>query len=307
MEKIINQKLVNGVSVICACKNRSKSLTVVLDELLSNEGVDEIILVDWDSDKSLDEFLKKDVQNKVILVQVEDEPYWELSRAYNLAARFVTKNKILKLDSDIIISKDFFKKHKLKKGIFYRGNWRNARNENEKHLSGTMFVYTSDFFRVNGYNEFIYTYGEDDHDIYRRLGLIGLKAIDLNCNYLAHIPHSNLARAIHQPGVRDHKSETRKNQIRLNEMPWSLEEKMSPFLIKNRPSGKKYIVLFEQRSLKRLKFRRNYPFLNSLDLNILFARIFYHFDRVIGMIGIVLKKLSPKLYLFLKKFSSKIN
>lgn len=49
-------KLVNkmSVSIISACKNRSKSLSISIASWIQFDEVDEIILTDWNSDEPID-------------------------------------------------------------------------------------------------------------------------------------------------------------------------------------------------------------------------------------------------------------
>ncbi len=186
----------NGISLITAVKNRSKLLEEALQTWLSHDEIDEIIILDWSSDESLLPLVQKFNNQKIVLAEVKDQPKWILSYAYNLAASLTTKNKIFKVDSDIKILPDFFKKHSLGPGIFYTGNYELARNPNEKHLNGTIFIYRNDFFKVNGYNEFITSYGWDDSELYERIQAQGIIRKDIDHDYLHHIEHDK--RTLHQ-------------------------------------------------------------------------------------------------------------
>ena len=165
----LQKEITQGISLITVVKNRTKTLQEALNTWLTHNEIDEIIILDWSSDESLFPILEKYNNGKIILAVVENQPKWILTYAYNLAAKLATKDKLLKVDADIKILPGFFNKHILTHGIFYTGNWKIARNNNERHLNGTMYVYNSDFFRVNNYNEYITSYGWDDSDLYQRI------------------------------------------------------------------------------------------------------------------------------------------
>jgi glycosyltransferase involved in cell wall biosynthesis len=188
-----------GISLITAVKNREETLRQVLPTWLENPEIKEIVIVDWSSDHSLESLVNEFQDGRIFLAIVEDQAKWVLSYAYNLAARLASRNQILKMDADVKIMPGFFNQHKLYPGHFFTGNWRIARNENETHLNGIAFYYRSDFFKANGFNEFITTYGWDDTDLFDRLAETGLTRSDINPDALYHIPHEN--RVTHQDGT----------------------------------------------------------------------------------------------------------
>ena len=180
-----------GVSLFTAIKNRRESFEDALKTWVSLDQIDEIIIVDWSSDQSLIPLIQKYQNGKIVLAVAGNQPKWVLSYAYNLAARLTTRTRLLKIDADVKIMPDFFEKHILRPGRFFCGNWRIRRNDNEMHLNGIVWLYREDFFRVNGYNEFIKIYGWDDSDLYQRLENAGLMRDDFDLDTLYHIPHEN--------------------------------------------------------------------------------------------------------------------
>ena len=181
----------DGISIFTAIKNRKETFEETIKTWVNLDKVDEIIIVDWDSEESIAPVIEKYQNGKIFLATVKNQPRWILSFAYNLAASLTSRTRILKMDADVKLSTDFFQHHPLHPGIFYTGNWKIARNENERHLHGTCFIWREDFFAVNGYNEFIKSYGWDDIDLYDRLEGLPLKRLDLNLDDLYHIPHEN--------------------------------------------------------------------------------------------------------------------
>ncbi len=178
-----------GISLITAVKNRKETLEEALKTWITHEQIDEIIILDWDSDESLEPLVQKYQNGKIFLAVVKNQPKWILSYAYNLAARLSSKDKVLKVDSDIKVLPDFFQHHKLTPWNFFTGNMDIARNDNEIHLNGSLYLYRKDFFKVNGYNEFITSYGWDDADIYLRIESQGLKRKNINPDDIYHIEH----------------------------------------------------------------------------------------------------------------------
>jgi hypothetical protein len=104
---------------------------------------------------------------------VEGSGKFDLTRAYNLAVRHSRGSRIMKLDSDNVILPDFVKMHPRMPGVFYAGNWKSARSENERHLNGVYFVDRATWARANGFDERIVGYGHDDDNLHMRLSLVG--------------------------------------------------------------------------------------------------------------------------------------
>lgn len=250
--------LSKGISVITAIKNRTEHLEQSLPTWLSNKQVDEVVVVDWSSDEPLCPLIDKYQDGRIKLVEVKGQSKWNLAMAYNLAARFSSFDKILKTDADIELLPGFFDEHKLSEDSFYTGSWEKARNENETHLNGSVFIYRANFFKVNGYSEYISTYGWDDTDLYNRLERIGLKRMIFNFDNLRHIEHP--ARMQHQnhsdvfPNIND--EEWARINILANRhlcrktAPWSLKNEMAPYKLLETLSDK---VIVETTQLDKNK------------------------------------------------------
>jgi hypothetical protein len=229
-----------GISLITAVKNRTETLAEALPTWINQPEIDEIVIVDWDSDQSLVPLIEKYQNGKINLAIVKDQSKWILSHAFNLAARLATKSQILKFDADVKILPGFFKNHSLNPGHFYSGNWAKGRDENEKHLNGIVFLNRSDFFNVNGYNEFIKSYGWDDSDLYERLEFSGLKRVDFILDTMSHIQHENRTTLqdktnflLNIPDVERASINILINRYITNHYErWSVNHKMTGFVIK---------------------------------------------------------------------------
>lgn len=184
-------KIRDGISLFVCCMNRNSNLAQALPTWLESPEIDEIVVLDWSSNEPVKNILDQYNDQRIILARVENQKRWIAARAFNLAARLTTRTQMVKMDADTKISSDFFRIHKLKPGTFMTGNWRKARNENEKHLFGITYLYRADFFKINGFNEQLTLYGWADSDLFERLESIGLQQVDFNLDTLNHIKHEN--------------------------------------------------------------------------------------------------------------------
>lgn len=140
-----------GVSLVCGCGNRSEFLIKVISSWLSHAEINEIIIVDWNSTKPVASELTHIDDSRVKVFRVINVDRWILSIALNFGVKQATFPLLLKVDSDTILKKDFFEKHPLNtnNATFYTGNWKLAKNENENHLNGVLFLPTTYFTEGN--------------------------------------------------------------------------------------------------------------------------------------------------------------
>lgn len=174
-----NKEIKKGVSFVTVSMNREQNLLRALPTWLETE-VDEIVIVDWSSKENLAEKLMKFNDPRVIVVQIKDEERWILTHAFNVGLKVACREKIYKLDSDIIISKNFITENKIYENEFIRGFWKtavDAGDESQKYVNGTFGAFNNSLKKIGYYDERIMTYGWDDSDIYYRLvnleGLVG--------------------------------------------------------------------------------------------------------------------------------------
>ena len=170
------------------------------------------------------------------VIRVEGETSWVLSRAYNLGIGASSFDKVLRTDCDYTLHPDFVAHHALDtsadatlaatsraaalrnrnasmtggaavkltapgggdlpRGYYYSGNFNLARNENEVHLNGAVFIRRADFWAVGGYDERLQAYGYDDEDLYARLSRdAGLTRLNVSYALIHHVRHDNAARS----------------------------------------------------------------------------------------------------------------
>ena len=116
--------------------------------------------------------------------------------------------------------------------MFYAGNWKIAKDENEKHLNG-VFVCPFDAFRkIGGFDERIQSYGWDDSDLYARLENLGLERRDFLHQKLYHLQHP-VSEEINSSGSYGRNVEITINRmLTLNSIPWDRGSEKSSFKFK---------------------------------------------------------------------------
>lgn len=210
------------ISVISACKNRGKALKISVSSWIQFKEIDEIILVDWNSDDPIRDLTS--LHKKIKVITVQDEPYFNQPQPLNLAASISIGDYILKLDSDTVINPyyNFFNHHEVNQTSFITGitelNLNIFHNEvfekREKNcfldpLWGTLFLTRENYFRVGGYNENMEEYAAwEDNEIVERLILSGLehKRINFKSNTLFSIPHSSKERVENFKAYKENKN-----------------------------------------------------------------------------------------------------
>jgi GR25 family glycosyltransferase involved in LPS biosynthesis len=209
------------ISLICACKNRYNALRVSLNSWLAFDEIDEIIIVDWNSDEPINHLTKLDSRIKVI--RVSDKEYFNQPQPLNLAASIAKNEYLLKVDTDYILNPyyNFFDKYKIDDNSFVSGrhNYKSPEfihpetglamvDKNEltdeelntyynsyspyfKYLTGFLFIKKENFLKVGGYNEKLgKCYAYEDDELFQRLNLFGLTEIKIDFDYLLiHLPH----------------------------------------------------------------------------------------------------------------------
>jgi len=190
-ETALNRSFKEGITIVSACMNRNNNLAIAITSWIKCEEINEIIIVDWGSEEPVSKTLTKNgiYDDRIKIISNSNVNNWNLCKAFNLGFKHVSFDKILKLDADVVLRKEFFNFHKIDDGIYYSGHWKYAKNDNEKRLNGSFFTKTKYIFSIGGYNEVIDSYGWDDSDIYQRLSKFAChKLFDLN--YINHIPQT---------------------------------------------------------------------------------------------------------------------
>ena len=228
----VRTKETQRISLICACKNRYNALRIALNSWLAFDQIHEIIIVDWDSDKSISHLSKLD--DRIKIIEVKNKQYFNQPQPLNLAASIATGNYILKVDCDYIINPyyNFFDAYPVDNQSFVSGksNYQAPEYYSEsyggyvidmhqmkpeeivdytvsyspyfKFLIGLLLISKENFFKCGGYNENLSKcYAFEDEEFYERLKLMGLKETRLRHDYhTIHLPHPDKKRTEHFEG-----------------------------------------------------------------------------------------------------------
>ena len=189
-KNILNEAITDGICMFVCVMNRTNNILSNLDSWLKQK-INQLIILDWSTKDNFYNLLKEKKDNRILYVYVGNETKYIRSYAQNLAAGLSKYNRVCKIDSDIILYDNFFENHPLSHGDFYVGDFQCARNENEKSTHGNIYLFVSDYFKINGYNEYIKTYGWDDSDFTIRLLFCGLNKKLFNQDFFYHVPHDD--------------------------------------------------------------------------------------------------------------------
>ena len=194
---MFDKELRPGWSIVAAAKNRAKPMTYSLATWIDTEA-SQIILVDWDSDVSLEKALAEmEVfqypNNRIVHVHVEDEPYWEPSTAWNVGMLFVNHERMVKLDADVcIVQRELLS---CDPGCFKANNWREETQANRSYLTGSFSAWSQDVFDVGCYDERLTVgYGAEDDALYDCLEASGVLRQSFDTGTLLHLPHRDSQR-----------------------------------------------------------------------------------------------------------------
>jgi glycosyltransferase involved in cell wall biosynthesis len=214
------------ISVVCGCMDRDQMLRQALPSWLAMPEIDEVVIVDWSSTHPVRRALAPIADPRVNVVRVEGQRRWNASKSHNLGIRVASGEVLLRLDSDYVLEPTFLQKHALPDRAFFAGNWRRARSDNERHLTGALYIHKRHLLGVNGYNERIVTYGYEDDDLFERLAAAGLTRRDIDLDTVHHLPHDDMLRTRNQDVVNLY-AETERNKLLAHAHPWSTFDRMT--------------------------------------------------------------------------------
>lgn len=270
------KQITPGLSLCTACMNREDMLEKALQSWTKFSEIDEIIIVDWSSDKPLNELVEKYQDGRIFLARCEGlQNEYIPTIANNLSVRLSSRDTILRIDSDILLYDDFFRKHTLKGNDFWTGDWKKAKNENDKSLNGTVLIKREDFFSVNGYNERLRLYGWDDDDLYDRLLKKGFKRKVFYQGAIEHMPHSGRMPLIELKAIATvldkyrSRITVRKNRLSVvNTEDWSDEFQLADFKVED--TGKNLMTA-----------ETELPFKNEFPWEIIRLAKIYALDKIV--------------------------
>ncbi|MFM9102256.1 MAG: glycosyltransferase family 2 protein [Cyanobium sp.] len=92
-----------NVNLITPCRNRAEYLRSCLPSWIACPELQRIIVVDFNSTTPVINELNDLINERVTVVQVEDEPLWRQSRAQNVGLRLTDAELVLKMDADVAL------------------------------------------------------------------------------------------------------------------------------------------------------------------------------------------------------------
>lgn len=182
-------------SLVTACMNREEHLRLALRAWLQLPQLKEVVIVDWSNRRPLAGL--RAIDDRIRIVQVEGEPRWILSYAYNIGIAHATQPVIVKCDADCLPHPGIFACLP-QADCFHAGHWRSGQAVNKPSVNGQTVFAKAQFEAVNGYSEVIRTYGRDDEDFYDRLIAAGYARREIAPALLDFIEHGNAERTANQ-------------------------------------------------------------------------------------------------------------
>ena len=175
--KKTNSEKTYDVSIVSSTMNRYINLLCTLHTWI-NLPIKEIIIIDWCSEVEFESIIPSYLKcnenyKKIRIIRVDGFNKWVLTWAYNLGFHLSESKYILKIDSDVVVEKNFFiiNNHIMNDSDeYYKCFYRI-----DPGLNGQFFVKKTALENIGFYNEIIETYGWDDSDLYGRLHEKGFK------------------------------------------------------------------------------------------------------------------------------------
>lgn len=163
-----------NISIVQGCKNRNKNLVNSIQSYINNDKIDNIIIVDFNSDYDIKNYIKENniTNNKIVFIKVINNLPWIASWCNNIGLYFAKNNTICKLDADnIILNIDKMSEIDTinSDNKILHVDWRHANNENERHLNGVFIISKNNLKKYGYHDQKIVFYGWEDEEIKNRI------------------------------------------------------------------------------------------------------------------------------------------
>src|SRR5258708_34902499 len=170
-------------SIVTPNRNRLDTLVQVVPSWQAAPLVSEIVIVDFGSDRPMGLADIPD-RRKLELVEVGATEEWRIGLAINLGVDHAACDAILKLDSDIEITRPDWLSDLALDGAFYRGRYTTT-------VSNGQAVFLKRHWQaIGGYNEWLSGYGFDDSGFFMRDPPSGLGERAVAPGVRRALPHS---------------------------------------------------------------------------------------------------------------------
>ena len=195
------------LSIVQSCKNRNINLVNSINSYINNDKIDDIVVVDFNSENNIKCFLDKEIQtnlHKITVIEIVTEIPYIASWSNNIGLYFAKNNTILKLDADnIILDQTFINELDFDNmdNNMLHVDWRDNTNENETHLNGVFICTKNDLKKFGYHNQQIISYGYEDSEIKKRFENNKVKMIKLNPSFFNHQEQTDKDRLINQSDI----------------------------------------------------------------------------------------------------------
>jgi glycosyltransferase involved in cell wall biosynthesis len=178
-----------NISIITTCKNRLSHLRQTLP-FNSQFDWTEVVVVDYGCEEGTASWVAQN-HPEVTLVQVKDDPFFNLSRARNIGARHAKGNILCFLDADVTLILDLpvWAMQNFSRNHFY------VVKEKGMGTGGFAICHRDDFNKVGGYDEALRGWAPEDVDFYERLEFAGVTQRTIPTSSIAPIVHNDDLRA----------------------------------------------------------------------------------------------------------------
>ena len=149
----------NKITVITSSRNREGFLEDNINHVSKIKSLKEHLIIDFSSEKKIDQSQYKDTKTKILNVIDEDE--WSITRSYNVGIYFSESEYTMKIDADILIDALKFSKLDFQ-------NYDILYFQDNEWDPGNFIAKTSVLKEMHGFNEFIKS-RFDDNDLLHRL------------------------------------------------------------------------------------------------------------------------------------------
>lgn len=183
------------ISYCTTCKNRLEFLKETLGVSLSNLlPEDEIILLDYDSEDGLKEWISKFTHPQLFVYSLnEGKQQFKMARAKNIAHRMGTNPILCNLDADNKVTPGF---SKMLVDLVKPGFFAHTDEEVFGGSRGRIAFWHSDFNRIGGYAEKMVLWGYDVTDIIKRAKRANLFANTFPYTLVSYLEHEDRARCM---------------------------------------------------------------------------------------------------------------
>lgn len=160
------------ISYVITAKGRKSHISQSIPRLIAINPT-EVILVDYNCPDGTGEWVAKTFPS-VNVIFINNADTFHLAKARNIGAKVVTNDWICFLDADVLLNQNFELElaSSLHSGLYFRPCQEVGLTQNYS-LHGTFVCEKSAFDSINGYDEVIKNWGDEDTDLYQRLDLLG--------------------------------------------------------------------------------------------------------------------------------------